>query len=597
MIGTAATASTAVTAPAMERDRGTVWISATHSTIASRTTRREVPMSRCHGVPVSPGLAVGPVRLLSAPPREPSASIPPLPEPQRARDAQRIPAAAAEVAQDLHERASRAEGPAAGILTASAVMATDPVLLGDAQERVRRSGTAAERAIWEAAAQIADELIALGGPVAERAADVRDIAHRIIAVLRGEPMPGLPTADEPYVLVARDLAPADTAELDPTQVLALVTAEGGPLSHTAILARRLRLPAVVAAPGVLDLPEGTRVHVDGSTGTISTEITAAQEQRAALALRERPSAPSYPGGGVRCVDGTRVLLHANIGSLAEAREAVAAGADGVGLLRTEFLFLDREHAPDIAEQTACYREILELFPGRPVVVRTLDAGADKPLPFLSGPAEPNPALGVRGWRTTAARPEVLTDQLDAIAAAASASSAQVHVIAPMITTADEAAQFTAQCRARGLVSTGIMVETPAAALQAEQLLACCDLASIGTNDLTQYTTAADRQLGTLAALVDPWQPAVLRLIQATCAGGAATRIPIGVCGEAAADPLLAPVLIGLGADSLSMTPSALGPVAHALGRLSRAQMRDLAARALSAPDAAQARAVARQALP
>jgi phosphotransferase system enzyme I (PtsI) len=262
----------------------------------------------------------------------------------------------------------------------------------------------------------------------------------------------------------------------------------------------------------------------------------------------------------------------------------------VGLLRTELLFLSRHEAPSLAEQRAAYAELFAAFPGRRVVVRTLDAGADKPLPFLDLEQEPNPALGVRGLRTAAVRPEVLDTQLEAIARAAEDSGAQVWCMAPMVATAGEAAGFRDLARAHGLGTVGAMVEIPAAALRARQLLEQVDFLSIGTNDLGQYTLAADRQCGALAELLDPWQPALLDLVAACARAGCEAGKPVGVCGEAAADPLLACVLAGLGVSSLSMSGAALARVGQRLGRHTRAECEDFARAALEAGDAREARA-------
>jgi phosphotransferase system enzyme I (PtsI) len=285
------------------------------------------------------------------------------------------------------------------------------------------------------------------------------------------------------------------------------------------------------------------------------------------------------------------MLLANIGSAVDLDGEGGAGAEGVGLFRTELLYLDRAHAPSLAEQVAAYRAVFESAAGRRVVVRTLDAGADKPVPFLNQAGEPNPALGVRGLRLGWQQPEVLRTQLAAIAAAAAATGADAWVMAPMVATAAEAARFAAWCREAGLPKVGVMVEIPAAALLAPALIAEVDFISIGTNDLSQYTFAADRQCGALAELLDPWQPALLSLISACAGAGAAAGRSVGVCGEAAADPALAPVLVGLGITSLSMAARAIPAVRESLRGRTLDECRRLASAALSAPDAATARAV------
>jgi phosphoenolpyruvate-protein phosphotransferase (PTS system enzyme I) len=263
-------------------------------------------------------------------------------------------------------------------------------------------------------------------------------------------------------------------------------------------------------------------------------------------------------------DGHRVALLANIGSDLDIAAALECGAEGVGLYRTELCFLGRTEAPSVDEQVSAYRAVFSRFGGRRVVVRTLDAGSDKPMPFLGYAEEPNPALGVRGFRTAASRPDVLLDQLKAIEEAAAAESADVWVMAPMISTVNEVRSFAQVAHDAGLPIIGAMIETPAAALQAELILAEVDFVSIGTNDLAQYTFAADRQLASLTPLNDPWQPALLRVIEMVTTAAAPSGKPVGVCGEAAADPLLALVLAGLGMSSLSMGPAALAEVGRSL---------------------------------
>ena len=298
-------------------------------------------------------------------------------------------------------------------------------------------------------------------------------------------------------------------------MLALVTAEGGPTSHTAVLARAMGIPAIVACPGAATLTDGITVLVDAGAGRVVVEPDAAQRARAVAtgpAARAERNAPESSGPG-QTADGHRVALLANIGRPEDAAAAVAAGAEGVGLFRTEFGFLDSQVAPDEVSQHAAYRAVFEAFPGRRVVVRVLDAGADKPLAFLNPVAEPNPALGRRGLRALRAMPAVLDTQLAAIASAAAATAAEVWVMAPMVAEPEEAAWFVGRAAEHGLTMAGVMVEVPSAALLAEEVLEVCAFASLGTNDLAQYALAADRQVGGLAALQDPWHPALLRLVQ------------------------------------------------------------------------------------
>lgn len=565
-------------------------------------------MSQFTGVAVSPGHVVGTIRTMAPPVAEPPAGQPPAEGIEPAAEAERIPVAAAAVEQALAHRAERASGEARVILETTAQMAADPSLTQTAQGLVLSGGLSAPRAVWEAGDQVAAMLEGLGGYMAERAADVRDVRSRIVAELRGEQAPGIPDSEEPFILTAIDLAPADTATLDPDRVVALITSDGGPQSHTAILARQLGLPAVVAARGIQAFTDGTEVFVDAGLGTITDEVTEEHHRLAAAWVELQNNPLTYEGGGAVLSDGTAVQLLANIGNAQDAEKAAAAHADGVGLFRTEFLFLDREDEPGVEEQTTAYAEVFSHFPGKKVVVRTIDAGADKPLPFLTDAEEPNPALGVRAYRTSWEKRSVLTNQLDAIAAAAQASEADVWVMAPMISTVEDTEDFTALCRERDLSPAGIMVETPSAAITADRQLAACDFASIGTNDLTQYTMAADRQLGSLAHLNNPWQPAVLALVQATCEGarraggdpeayGATANKPVGVCGEAAGDPGLAVVLVGLGVNSLSMTPRSLPAVAKVLSSVTLEQAKELASKAVAARTADGGRDAVRAGLP
>lgn len=558
------------------------------------------------GVGVFRGRVIGPIRHMP-----PALTEPPVGEKLESSTtseaaAASLKAAGASVKEQLLERAGRAEGAGKGVLEATALMATDPMLIKAAIKLVK-TGTSAERAIWEAGDSVAQMLTNLGGYMAERSHDVLDVRSRIVAVLRGVPAPEIPHAAEPFILLAEDLAPADTATLDPTKVIALVTAGGGPQSHTAIIARSLGLPAVVAAAGVLEIADGAEVFVDGSAGTVSTEP--ADAERAAVAVwQEKASLLSVFDGVGQLADGTLIPLLANVGGAKDAHEAAAANAQGVGLLRTEFCFLGNSTEPSHEDQVAAYKGVFEAFPGKKVVVRTLDAGADKPLPFLTDTTEPNPALGVRGYRTDITTPGVLARQLAAIADAAESTQAEVWVMAPMISTPAEAADFAAMCTAAGLRVPGVMVEVPSAALTARHILNHVEFASLGTNDLTQYAMAADRQLGPLAALNDPWQPAVLALIQATVEGAVdqakhsasletSASKPVGVCGESAADPALAVVLAGLGVSSLSMTPRALPAVAAVLRTVSLAEAKVLAYRAVGASSAAEARELVRAGLP
>ena len=536
---------------------------------------------------VSAGLAVGPIVRMQEPTGEPGPTVD-LSVREREAAVERIVAASASVALALKDKAARVTGAARGILEATALMAADPGLIDAAISRVTRQGHTPERAVWAAVGEVASLFREQGGLLAERIPDLHDVRNRIVAELLGRPAPGLPDRSEPYVLVARDLAPADTALIDPTVCRAIVTVEGGPTSHTAILARALGLPAVVAARDAMDLPEGRVVIVDGTTGEIVVDPS---DDQLARAQEQIGRVITFDGTGLTR-DGHRVQLLANVASPDSVAAAIEANAEGVGLFRTEFCFLDHAEAPGLDEQVAAYRQVFAGFPGKKVTIRTLDAGADKPLAFVTGSDEVNPALGIRGYRTAWQRPELLDTQLRAIATAAAAENADVGVMAPMIATVDESADFAARCAAHGLHNVGVMIETPAAAITAGLILERVDFASLGTNDLAQYTMAADRLMGELALLNDPWQPAVLRMIQETCQAGVAAGKPVGVCGEAAADPMLAAILVGLGATSLSMSPRALGGVAEFLRGVTVDQCQDAAIAAVAASGAGAARSAA-----
>ncbi|MFJ8628605.1 phosphoenolpyruvate--protein phosphotransferase [Kitasatospora sp. NPDC093550] len=540
------------------------------------------------GIGVGTGSAAGPVARMAPVPALPA----PRPVTDPAAETAAVRTALAAVVTDLEERAARVTGPGFDVLTAQALMASDPLLADEATGLVER-GTDGAHALTAAFDGFRAALLTAGGHFAERAADLDDLRDRAVAHLLGLPVPGLPDPGHPYVLVAEDLAPADTALLDPARVLALVTVRGGPTSHTAILAKALGVPAVVGCAGAVGLADGRYVLVHGADGVVEPDPSPEALERAAERDRRRRELSAAVRGPGRTADGHPVALLVNLGAPHELAGAAGADAEGVGLFRTEFLFLDRAEAPGLAEQAAAYREVFAAFAGRRVVVRTLDAGADKPLPFATAADEENPALGVRGLRTAARDPRLLETQLAAIAEAARTGGAQVWVMAPMVSVPREAAEFAARVRAHGLPLAGAMIEVPAAALRADRLAQVCDFFSIGTNDLAQYTFAADRTLGSLADLLDPWQPALLTLIATAARAAAEHGRPVSVCGEAAADPDLALVLVGLGITSLSAAPSALPEVRAALAAHTLAHCRELAELALHADDAADARAKVR----
>lgn len=484
-------------------------------------------------------------------------------------------------------QAERATPEARDILIATAAMARDPLLVERAGAKVG-AFTGCAGALWQAIDELTAEFHALGGVMAERITDLADIRNRTVAHLTGMPVPGLPESASPFILVARDVAPADAARISADKCLGIVTVEGGPTSHTSILARSMGIATVVGLADALAIPDGAQVLVDGGTGEVV--VWPSEEQRADARTAPAELVPlSSPGA---TADGARVPLLANVASAGESELAQQAAAEGVGLFRTEICFLGHTGEPSVAEQARLYESVLSPFAGRRVVVRTLDAGSDKPLDFLQLGDEENPALGLRGFRTSRHAPEVLARQLDAIAAAGRTTDADVWVMAPMISTPDEAADFAAKARAAGLEKVGVMVEVPAAAVCARDLLAHVDFVSIGSNDLTQYAMAVDRMAAGVPELQDPWNPGVLRLIGMVGEAGRELGKSVGCCGEAAADPALAPVLVGLGVTSLSMSPRALEPVRQALAVVSDEQCQAAAAAALASLDPASAREAA-----
>ena len=541
-----------------------------------------------HGVGVGRGIAVGPILRMPDP----------LPEPtddrhtgDAAAEYATVQKSLSAVASELAAKGASAGGEAQAVLEAASMMAQDPMLTDDVKERIE-AGKSGERAVFEAFAAFQEILVGMGGYMAERATDLGDVSQRIIANLRGVLAPGVPTSDTPFILIAADLAPADTALLDLDRVLGLITRDGGPTSHTAILARSKSIPAIVGVTGALEIADGTVVIMDAAAGLVTIEPTEAAIVDANSRIAARAAASTIPVVDGALSDGTKIPLLANVGSPKDGLEAVELGAEGVGLFRTEFLFLDSKTAPTVADQQARYTELLSFFPGKKVVVRALDAGADKPLAFLNSAHEENPALGLRGLRALRASEQILLDQLTALKGAQDATEADLWVMAPMVADAEETRYFVKLGKALGLKTVGVMAEIPSLALMADQVLAAADFVSIGTNDLTQYTMAADRMLGSVASYQDPWHPAVLRLIRMLGDAGAAAGKGVGICGEAAADPQLAVVLVGLGATTLSMTPAALADVRAELATVNPAQARARADAALGASTAAGARAAA-----
>lgn len=583
-----------------------------------------VPGNRISGKPGAPGIATGPVWVYRdaratptlVPATTATTAATALADTASAPGAAAVIRAAAAKAADqletLAERVRESGRPDdTEILGAQAVMASDPALLDAAIARAA-AGESPATAVEAAAADLGAVLSDLPDELlAARAADVRDVGARIARVLRGE---GASLPSVPSIAVANDLPPSIAAEIPAGLLLGIALESGSATAHAVILARGMGIPAIVGARGLVEAASGaTTIAMDGASGEIALDpgpdrladfaardAALATRRRDAATLRDRLAATS---------DGSRVVLLANIGGPADTARALEMRAEGVGLFRTEFLFMQRRTAPPEAEQIEPYRRVFEAFgPHRKVVVRLADIGGDKALPYLDLPPEANPFLGVRAIRLAGRNRELLSAQLRAIWRAAAGAGVTPHVMAPMIATiADVELLLELRDEARAAVAasgealpermvTGVMIEIPAAAILAREIARRVDFFSIGTNDLTQYAMAADRSNPELAYLQDALHPAVLKLIAGVVAGAAEAGIPTAVCGELAADPAGALVLAGLGVGELSADAGSLDGMRAALAGVTRSQLRDLGQRALAAPDATTVRSMAAELL-
>jgi phosphoenolpyruvate-protein phosphotransferase len=519
--------------------------------------------------------------------------------------------AIAELDALARETADRAGQEIGAIFEAQGIFARDPGLIEPALNLIR-GGATAEEAIDRAAAEQAEFLAGNDDPyLRERAADLRDVGRRVLDRLTGRVRPDLHHRDgTPAVVAADDLDPSAVAGIRPELVSGLALAAGAPNGHAAIVARALGIPLVLGLGAALHIGlDGRTVALDGSDGRLLVEPS--EEDIARLAGRDgsvRPTSGDEMAGawtpGEELPLGVRI--EANVGSVAEAEQAARTGADGIGLVRTELIFLGRTIAPGVNEQRAIYRRILAAMGDRPVVFRTLDIGGDKPAGFEPGEPEANPALGIRGIRLGLRRPELLESQLRALLEAA--AGRELRVLLPMVSTLDEVRAGRAaleraaeSARAAGAtiasdVRLGVMIEVPSAALVADSLAAEVDFFSIGTNDLVQYTMAADRTNPALADLATPFQPAVLRLVATVCIAAAGHGRPVGVCGESAADPLAAAILVGLGVTELSVAPRSVAAIRSAVAAFDPATVRIIAREALAAPTASLVREIAARGL-
>jgi len=517
--------------------------------------------------------------------------VAPLP---RVEVAARLQEALSSLADELDDESRAHEGEVGEILAALAVIARDPTL----PDKLLATAEGRDVSATELAKGfdlVASDLRQLGGYLGARADDISELGARAIARVFGLPETSidaiLADATPATILVMDSLPASQASQLDPTRIGGVVVASGGPTGHVALILKAKRVPALVGAPTATSIETGTPLLLNPSAGEVVEHPGAAAHDHLAPLTRPRPTRRSVIARG-------EVELLANVGSAADAADAAHLGARGIGLVRTEFLYLGRDTAPSIEEQARAYRAIVEPFQESRahIVFRTLDSAPDKRLSFASLEDEDNPALGERGIRIAAHHPELLEGQLRALAMTTSPHGPEIWVMAPMVTTAAEAKDFAARCRRAGLTQVGAMIEVPAAALDIVRVLGPLAFASIGTNDLAQYLMAADRNAVALGALLDPWQPVLLRLVAKVARAGRQLARPIGLCGEAASDPMLAAVLVGLGVTSLSMAPSALADVRELLETLSRAHTERLARRALDAIDAQTARHAVRDAL-
>jgi phosphocarrier protein FPr/phosphocarrier protein len=542
------------------------------------------------GVRAAPGLAIGPAWRLK------SADAPVAKTSQGAAiETAALAKALAFTRGDIEARMARLSGEARSVLEAHLALLDDDGLTGAARRRILE-GLAAGVAWREAVDLNVRSLQGVGDPrLAERAIDLKDLEQRVLWALSGQtPPPPEPTRG--CILLADDLLPGDLAAMADAGLAGLATARGGPTSHVAILAQALEIPALAAAgDAVLEIADGAMVLLDADAGRLDPAPGADRLAGAAKQIAERnaagEAARAAASGPATTADGVHVAVLANLGSVEEAALAARNGADGCGLLRTEFLFLDRTQAPSQDEQGRDYQAIAQALAGKPVTIRTLDVGGDKPAPYLGLPAEENPALGVRGVRISLRRPELLAAQLKAIAGVRPAG--QCRVMVPMVTGVAElaAVRRAAASAGAGAIELGAMIETPAAAATTDLIAAEAQFLSIGTNDLAQYVLAMDRGNPALAAEVDALHPAVLRLIRTAVEGAQAHKRPVAVCGGLAADLAAVPILIGLGVTELSVPPASVPAVKALVRTLDAGACRTLAVQACDATSAAEVRAL------
>jgi multiphosphoryl transfer protein len=505
------------------------------------------------------------------------------------------------------ERVAATGGTTRGEIIAAHLEFLDDPQLNEAAHELIDAGKSAGFA-WRAA--IRRSIAALealdDSRLRERADDLLDVESHVLLALAGEARPMNLPLPEQAVLMAEDLLPSELTALDRQRLVAICLGAGGATSHVAILAAAMEIPMLVGlGAGIRDIPDGATVIVDADGGALQWAPTASAiaTARAAVESRAMGRAKAQAEAQTECraLDGTRIEVFANLGNVQDAAAAVANGAEGCGLLRTEFLFIDRETAPDESEQLAAYQGIATALQGRPLILRLMDVGGDKPLRYLPMPAEENPALGLRGVRTALARPDLLRTQLRA--ALKVQPPGLVRLLIPMVTDAAEIIavravidELLAELALPGPIELGAMVETPAAALMASALIREVDFLSIGSNDLTQYTLAMDRGHPDLAGRTDALHPAVLKLVAATASAGVDAGKLVAVCGGVAADRLAVPILLGLGVRELSVVPAAIPVIKRQVRALRISDCRELALRCLDLATPAAVRAAVAQAM-
>ncbi|MCY0863826.1 MAG: phosphoenolpyruvate--protein phosphotransferase [Sulfobacillus sp.] len=565
------------------------------------------------GIPASPGFAIGPARIwVKKPPTGPGRQ-----GSRPAEEKARFEAALQESRDDLTRLYTKALETAgadtAAIFEAHQAMLDDPGFQALVSTRIEEDGLSAEAAVEEAVEELASLFTRLDDPyLRQRAADVRDMGQRVIRHLVGDPLPTLPPDLPPAVIVADDLLPSDTVEFDKKSVLGFVTVQGGKTSHSTIIAQTLGIPAVVGLPPEIltEIHDNDTVIVDGETGRVIARPLPSEEAPYQQKVRDRQQ---WEAGLQSLIhrptvtqDGHRIELVANIATLNDVKAALEHGTEGIGLFRTEFLFMNRDTLPSEDEQYQVYRTVVEQMAGRPTIIRTLDIGGDKEVPALHLAPEANPFLGYRAIRLCLDRPELFLTQLRALYRAA--QHGPIGIMFPMVTTRQEITEARRLLNAakddvekKGVAvprqpQVGIMIETPAAALMADRLAAEVDFFSIGTNDLTQYTMACDRLNPTVSALYQPYHPALLRLIRHVIEGAHHHQKWVGLCGEMASDPIAIPLLLGLGLDEFSVNPGKILPTRARIAGLNRQTLQTLAEAALDLDEAEDVRQLVEGAL-